>query len=68
MNKTINIIETAYQHISGTDGLPLAVLRIEPEASEDIKGIPHFVSKGFLARNFRYITNITLHNPPKPFI
>lgn len=62
MNKTINIIETAYQHISGTDGLPLAVLRIEPEASEDIKGIVQIIHgknehKGRYAAFMRYLAS-----------
>lgn len=37
-----NLIETSYIHFSGTDGLPLSVLRIEPENPEDIIGIVQF--------------------------
>ncbi len=43
MNKITNLSETRYTHISGTDGLPICVLRIEPENPEDIKGIVQFV-------------------------
>ena len=41
--KIISITETTYQHISGSDGLPLAVLRIEPEDPKDIRGIVQMV-------------------------
>ncbi len=41
--KIISITETTYQHISGSDGLPLAVLRIEPEDPKDIKGVVQMV-------------------------
>ena len=41
--KTINLSETKYTHISGTDGLPICVLRIEPENPEDIRGIVQLV-------------------------
>ena len=41
--KINSISETTYNHISGSDGLPLAVLRIEPENPEDIKGIVQMV-------------------------
>ena len=43
MSKMTNISETNYIHISGSDGLPLHVLRIEPENPEDIKGIVQIV-------------------------
>ena len=38
-----NLSETKYTHISGSDGLPICVLRIEPERAEDIKGIVQIV-------------------------
>lgn len=43
MNNMANLKETNYTHISGTDGLPLSVLRIEPEDPNDIKGIVQMV-------------------------
>lgn len=43
MNKIANLLETKYTHISGTDGLPICVLRIEPENPEDIKGIVQMI-------------------------
>ena len=39
----MNIIETTYQHISGSDELPIYVLRIEPEDPKNIKGIVQMV-------------------------
>ncbi|MBR1752037.1 MAG: alpha/beta fold hydrolase [Ruminococcus sp.] len=35
--------ESIYTHISNSDGLPLKVLRIEPDDPKDIKGIVQFV-------------------------
>ncbi len=43
MNTIANLKETIYTHISGTDGLPLSVLRIEPEDPEKIIGIVQMV-------------------------
>ena len=43
MNELINIIETKYTHISGSDGLPLRVLRIEPSDPKEIKGIVQMI-------------------------
>ncbi len=43
MSKIKNISETNYIHISGSDGLPLHVLRIEPENPEKIKGIVQII-------------------------
>ena len=43
MNKITNLSETKYTHISGSDNLPLSVLRIEPEDPADIKGIVQMV-------------------------
>ena len=42
MNK-LSINETIYRHISGSDGLPLCVLRIEPEKPQDVKGIVQLI-------------------------
>ena len=39
----MNIIETTYKHISGSDALPLTVLRIEPEDPQDIRGIVQLI-------------------------
>ncbi len=52
--------ETVYKHISGTDGLPLAVLRIEPKDPENIRGIVQMVHgknehKGRYAEFMRYL-------------
>ena len=54
------ICETTYRHISGSDSLPLAVLRIEPAEPEDIKGIVQIVHgknehKGRYAAFMRYL-------------
>ena len=35
--------EFRYEHISGTDGLPLSVLRIEPDTARPVKGIVQLV-------------------------
>lgn len=35
--------EFRYEHISGTDGLPLSVLRIEPDSTRPVKGIVQLV-------------------------
>lgn len=43
MSKITNLSETRYTHISGTDELPICVLRIEPENPADIKGIVQMV-------------------------
>ncbi len=43
INNNTNLIETKYTHISGTDGLPICVLRIEPEDPAVIKGIVQMV-------------------------
>lgn len=43
MKNISNLSETKYTHISGTDGLPICVLRIEPENPEDIIGIVQMV-------------------------
>ena len=54
------ICETTYRHISGSDSLPIAVLRIEPAAPENIKGIVQLVHgknehKGRYAAFMRYL-------------
>ena len=61
MNK-LSINETIYKHISGSDKLPICVLRIEPENPEDIKGIVQFVHgknehKGRYAAFMRYLAS-----------
>ena len=43
MNEKTELTETLYTHISGTDGLPLSVLRIEPADPDKIKGIIQIV-------------------------
>lgn len=43
MNKISNLRETKYTHISGTDDLPICVLRIEPEEPETVKGIVQII-------------------------
>lgn len=35
--------EFRYEHVSGTDGLPLSVLRIEPDTARPVKGIVQLV-------------------------
>ena len=60
MNSLINIVETTYTHISGTDGLPLRVLRIEPTDPGSIRGIVQMVHgknehKGRYAPFMRYL-------------
>ena len=35
--------ETTYEHISGSDGLKLSVLRIEPEEKENVRGVVQLV-------------------------
>ena len=60
MKKITNLLETVYTHISGSDGLPLSVLRIEPESPEDIRGIVVMVHgknehKGRYAAFMRYL-------------
>ena len=60
MNSLKNIIETTYTHISGTDGLPLRVLRIEPVDAEKVRGIVQMVHgknehKGRYAPFMRYL-------------
>ena len=62
MNELKNIIETKYTHISGTDGLPLRVLRIEPDDPKRIKGIVQMVHgknehKGRYAPFMRYLAS-----------
>ena len=42
-NPITNLTETKYTHISGTDNLPLSVLRIEPENPADIRGIVQLI-------------------------
>ena len=71
-NPITNLTETKYTHISGTDNLPLSVLRIEPENPADIRGIVQLIHgknehKGrykafmrFLASN-GYLTIINYH-------
>ena len=54
--------ETIYRHISGSDGLPLAVLRIEPDDPGDVKGIVQFIHgknehKGRYAPVMRYLAS-----------
>lgn len=56
----MNITETTYWHISGTDALPIAVLRIGPEDPDNIKGIVQIVHgknehKGRYTRFMRYL-------------
>lgn len=46
--------EYRYEHISETDGLPLSVLRIEPDTSRQIKGIVQLVH-GMSEHKERYI-------------
>lgn len=48
------IRESFYTHISGSDGLPLSVLRIEPDNSSNIKGIVQLVH-GMAEHKERYI-------------
>ena len=60
MNKITNLSETVYTHISGSDRLPLSVLRIEPERPEDIRYIVQIVHgknehKGRYAAFMRYL-------------
>lgn len=60
MNKINNLSETGYTHISGSDGLPLSVMRIEPENPADIKCIVQMVHgknehKGRYAAFMRYL-------------
>ena len=43
MNKLTNLSETRYTHISGTDNLPLSVLRIEPEDPKSLRGIVQII-------------------------
>ena len=43
MNEKAELKETRYTHISGTDGLPLSVLRVEPVCPDKIKGIIQIV-------------------------
>ena len=52
MNEKAELKETRYTHISGTDGLPLSVLRVEPVCPDKIKGIIQIVhgkNDGFFA-------------------
>ena len=42
-NQITNLTETKYTHISGTDNLPICVLRIEPENPADIRGIVQLI-------------------------
>ena len=56
----MNITETNYIHVSGTDELPLRVLRIEPENAADVRGIVQIVHgknehKGRYAEFMRYL-------------
>lgn len=53
MKKITNLSETVYTHISGSDGLPISVLRIEPEDPGDIRGIVQIVH-GKNEHKFRY--------------
>lgn len=53
MKKITNLSETVYTHISGSDGLPISVLRIEPEDPRDILGIVQIVH-GKNEHKFRY--------------
>lgn len=55
MKKITNLSETVYTHISGSDGLPISVLRIEPHDSQDIRGIVQIVH-GKNEHKFRYAT------------
>ena len=48
------IRESFYTHISGSDGLPLSVLRIEPDNSANIKGVVQLVH-GMAEHKERYI-------------
>lgn len=43
LKKITNLSETKYTHISGTDNLPICVLRIEPENPDDIRGIVQLI-------------------------
>ena len=43
MNEITDLSETGYTHISGSDGLPLSVMRIEPSAPGDIKCIVQII-------------------------
>ena len=43
MNNIANLSETKYTHISGSDELPICVLRIEPEDPKNIRGIVQMV-------------------------
>ena len=49
------IRESFYTHISGSDGLPLSVLRIEPDNSANIKGVVQLVH-GMTEHKERYIS------------
>ena len=42
-NPITNLTETKYTHISGTDNLPVCVLRIEPENPSDVRGIVQLI-------------------------
>ena len=62
MSTVNNLIETTYTHISNTDGLPLRVLRIEPENPQDIRGIVQMVHgknehKGRYAAFMRFLAS-----------
>ena len=46
--------EYRYTHISGTDGLPLSVLRIEPDGGRAIKGIVQ-IAHGMCEHKERYV-------------
>ncbi|SDA29831.1 Lysophospholipase, alpha-beta hydrolase superfamily [Ruminococcus sp. YE71] len=60
MYRITELSETRYIHISGSDGLPLSVLRIEPEDPARIRGIVQIVHgknehKGRYAAFMRYL-------------
>ena len=60
MRTLTELSETVYTHISGTDGLPLSVLRIEPEDPAYVRGIVQIVHgknehKGRYAAFMRYL-------------
>lgn len=43
MNEMIDLSETAYTHISGSDSLPLSVVRIEPDDPRKIRCIVQII-------------------------
>lgn len=58
----MTVTETIYKHISGSDALPITVLRIEPEDPKDIKGIVQLVHgknehKGRYIEFMRYLAS-----------